>query len=124
MKKVVVIGLVAIAIIAVILLGYLLLSAEVVNRIVLWNPYSIADNKDVAELRICIEKVLSDSTVELMVISGIAPTDTTKPIQLEIGFDYNVYMVAVDSSGLSSEKSNIVLVPLARPDAVEGVRVK
>ena len=123
-KKVLVWGLIGIGIFVLLLLGYLSLTADTVERKISWDYYPDYGSNDVDSLRISWYKYSNDTTIIDAKDISVSVLDSFKITTFEINFIYKICMYAMDTTGNISISSNIVTLDLLKPISVKGLKIE
>jgi len=123
-KKVLVWGLIGIGIFVLLLLGYLSLTADTVEKKISWNYYSDYGSNDVEFLYIILEKLSDDTTMVGTENIFVSPLDSFKVTTFETDFIYKIYMFAIDSAQNVSVSSDTVILDLLKPISVKGLKIE
>lgn len=99
--------------------------SEVHRRYVKWDYYFTYGSSDAVYLQIHWSAFDQDTTLKSQgIIDSVDIYATRREISVEEGSLYQVYMTAVDTSGLISLPSNVVWFEMFRPDSVRNVGVE
>jgi len=123
-KKVLVWGLIGIGIFVLLLLGYLSLTADTVEKKISWNYYPDYGSSDVEFLNIVLEKLSDDTTMVGTENIFVSPLDSFKVTTFETDFVYKIYMFAIDSAYNFSVSSDTVTLDLLKPISVKGLKIE
>jgi len=123
-KKIIILGLIGIGILVLLLLGYLSLTADTVEKKIVWNYYSDYGSSDVEFLYIILEKLSDDTTMVGTENIFVSPLDSFKVTTFETDFVYKIFMFAIDSAYNFSVSSDTVTLDLLKPISVKGLKIE
>ena len=123
-KKVLVWGLIGIGIFVLLLLGYLSLTADTVEKKIAWDYYPVYGSSDVEFLRISWYKYSNDTTIIDAKNILVSVLDSFKITTFEKDFIYKIYMFAIDSAQNVSVSSDTVILDLLKPISVKGLKIE
>ena len=123
-NKVLIWGLIGIGILVLLLLGYLSLTADTVEKKISWNYYPDYGSGDVEVLRITIDKFSNDTTIIDSKDIDVSVLDSFKITTFETNFIYDICIYAIDTTGLISMPSNTVTLDLLKPISIKGLKIE
>jgi len=123
-KKILIWGLIGIGILVLLLLGYLSLTADTVEKKIVWNYYPDYGSSDVEVLRISWYKYSNDTTIVDSKDIDVSVLDSFKITTFETDYIYKICMYAIDTTGLMSISSNVVILDLLKPISVKGLKIE